>query len=160
MVQATGLASIAALASILFGVSFWEVRARRINRKAQVVDDLGLHVIGSLPAPPPIRRSLIGPRGKQQDWTQLVGESIDATRAIVLHASRVQGLRVVMVTSAQPSEGKTTLATHLASSLARAGRKTVLMDCDFRRPALHRLFGLAVTNGLAELCEAMPNWPM
>ena len=152
-IQATGLTSVAALASILFGISFWEVRARRINCMDQVVHGLGLRVVGSLPAQPPqaSRRLLVGPRDKQQDWTSRVTESIDATRAMLLYASRVQGLRVVMVTSAQASEGKTTLASHLAASLARAGRRTILIDGDFRKPALHKVFDLPVANGLAEL---------
>lgn len=153
VVQATGLASLGALASILFGVSYLEVRTRRINCMDQVVHSLGLRVVGSLPAPPIRSRlpSLISARGKQQDWTKLVTASIDAIRAMLLYAARVQGLRVIMITSAQPSEGKTTLAGHLAASLARAGRRTALMDCDFRRPSLHRVFDLIAPSGLAEV---------
>jgi capsular exopolysaccharide synthesis family protein len=48
-------------------------------------------------------------------------------------------------------EGKTSVSCHLATSLARSGRKTLLVDCDLRRPAAHRLFGLAAEPGLSEL---------
>jgi polysaccharide biosynthesis transport protein len=57
---------------------------------------------------------------------------------------------VVMVTSAVGGEGKTTLASHLAGSLARAGRRTLLIDCDLRRPAAHQLFELPLQPGLSE----------
>jgi capsular exopolysaccharide synthesis family protein len=56
-----------------------------------------------------------------------------------------------MVTSAVSGEGKTTLASHLASSLARAGRRTLLVDCDLRRPAAHQLFELPLQPGFSEV---------
>jgi len=60
-------------------------------------------------------------------------------------------LRVVMVTSAVESEGKTSLASNLAMSLARAGRKTLLIDCDLRRPAAHQLFEQPLQPGFSEV---------
>jgi capsular exopolysaccharide synthesis family protein len=56
-----------------------------------------------------------------------------------------------MVTSAASGEGKTSLATHLAASLARAGRKTLLLDGDLRKPAAHRIFDLPAGPGLCEI---------
>jgi polysaccharide biosynthesis transport protein len=78
-------------------------------------------------------------------------ESVDATRTMILHAARVDGIRTVMVTSAVAGEGKTSLSCHLACSLARAGRKTLLLDCDLRNPAAHRLFDLQGEPGLCEV---------
>src|SRR5205823_4998314 len=60
-------------------------------------------------------------------------------------------VQVVMVTSALPGEGKTSLSTHLAISLARAGFNTLLIDGDLRRPAVHRLFDAEVGPGFNEL---------
>jgi capsular exopolysaccharide synthesis family protein len=61
-----------------------------------------------------------------------------------------QEMRVVMVTSAVSGEGKTTLASHLAGSLARSGRRTLLIDCDLRHPAVHQLFELPLNPGFSE----------
>jgi len=58
---------------------------------------------------------------------------------------------VLMVTSAETGEGKTTLASHLASSLSRAGRKTLLIDGDLRQPALHQLFEVSLQPGFSEV---------
>lgn len=51
-------------------------------------------------------------------------------------------LKVVLVTSAEPNEGKSTTASNLAVAMARAGRHVVLLDLDLRKPALARLFGI------------------
>ncbi len=56
-----------------------------------------------------------------------------------------------MVTSATHGEGKTTVASHLASSLARAGRRTLLIDGDLRRPSAHQLFELPMHPGFSEV---------
>src|SRR5262249_30888475 len=84
-------------------------------------------------------------------WQNLLTESIDATRTMLQHAARQSGLRVVMVTSALGGEGKTSLASHLATSLARAGCRTLLIDGDLRRPVVHRLFDVDGTPGLSEV---------
>jgi len=58
---------------------------------------------------------------------------------------------VVMIASALPGEGKTSLASHLATSLARSGQKTLLIDADLRSPSIHRVFDLTPNPGLSEL---------
>jgi capsular exopolysaccharide synthesis family protein len=60
-----------------------------------------------------------------------------------------QSRRVLMVTSPRSGEGKTTLSVHLATSIARSHRKTLLVDGDLHHPLLHRLFDLGVEPGLS-----------
>jgi capsular exopolysaccharide synthesis family protein len=52
------------------------------------------------------------------------------------------------VTSANPSEGKTTVACCIATAIAHAGNRTILVDCDLRRPRIHRVFGISGDEGL------------
>ncbi len=53
-----------------------------------------------------------------------------------------QGPLVVMVTSASPGEGKTTTSANLATVFGEAGSSVLLLNCDFRRPSIHEMFGL------------------
>src|SRR5439155_14088017 len=141
-----------AMGVVLLIIAYWEFRVRRINTADDVVHGLGWRLVGQLPALPGQGRG--GLLRKQTDpryWQNLMTESVDAVRTMILHAARVDGLRTVMVTSAVSGEGKTSLSCHLACSLARAGRKTLLLDCDMRNPAAHRLFELPAEPGLCEV---------
>ena len=68
--------------------------------------------------------------------------------------SVAQGNGVLMVTSAQPLEGKTTTACNLAVALAYGGAKVLLVDADMRRPSVHEAFGVPSEPGLAERADA------
>jgi capsular exopolysaccharide synthesis family protein len=149
-----------ALIIILFSVAYWEFRARKIATGEDVISGLGWRLVGALPALP--NRSSgrsVSRKGDDKYWHSILTESVDATRTVLLHAARTEGLRTVMVTSAVAGEGKTSLSCHLATSLARAGRKTVLIDCDLRSPAAHRLFELPCDPGLSELLRGEVDYP-
>jgi capsular exopolysaccharide synthesis family protein len=152
-IKAGGVAALGSFVLALLGVSFWEFRARRIDAADEVVTGLGLKLVGALPALPgrTLHRSNASGSLPSRRWQSLLVESIDATRTMLLHASRAEAVRVVMITSAVKGEGKTSVSCHLAASLARAGRSTLLIDCDLRRPAIHRLFDQPVGPGLCEL---------
>lgn len=59
--------------------------------------------------------------------------------------------QTLLVTSANPGEGKSTTAANLALVMAQAGKRVLLIDSDLRRPSIHRLFGLANDKGLTNL---------
>ena len=63
-----------------------------------------------------------------------------------------QGAQVIMVTSTNPGEGKTTVSANLALALAAQGSRTILVDADLRKPSQKALFGIDTpSQGLAEL---------
>jgi capsular exopolysaccharide synthesis family protein len=79
---------------------------------------------------------------------------MDGIRTLLLHGQPDHPPRVVLVTSAERGEGKTSLAAHLAASLARSWRKTLLIDADLRGPAAHRVFDLEAEPGFSEALRA------
>jgi capsular exopolysaccharide synthesis family protein len=68
-----------------------------------------------------------------------------------------KNIKTVLVTSAVPREGKSTVAANLATALSRAGSKVVLVECDFRRPSTERFFELDHTIGLSDVLAGTGN---
>lgn len=67
--------------------------------------------------------------------------------------SRGQPPQTILVTSAGHAEGKTTVVANLAVALSEMGKRVLVVSCDFRRPAVHRLFGIPNLEGLAQALE-------
>ena len=81
-----------------------------------------------------------------------IREAYKALRTNVNFAlADTEGCKVIIVTSAMQSEGKSLTALNLAISLAQTEAKVLLIDCDLRRPKLHRLLGASTNIGLSNL---------
>ncbi|MAG92825.1 MAG: hypothetical protein CMJ48_03650 [Planctomycetaceae bacterium] len=134
-------------------IVFLEYRSHRISRLEEVVDGLGMRIVGNIPTMPRAssRRPTGDNRGKTAFWNSVLSESIDSARTVLLRDAKVDSLKAVMICSAVGGEGKSTLSCHLATSLARAGRKVLLIDCDLRRPSICRVFDLPQIPGVCEL---------
>lgn len=61
-----------------------------------------------------------------------------------------ESLRTILITSSAPQEGKTTIAVNLAGSFAQSKKRTLVLDCDLRKPALHKIFGRERIPGLID----------
>jgi len=68
-------------------------------------------------------------------------EAYRALRANISFSSIDHPVKTILVTSASPREGKTTTVVNLGIIMAQAGPRVLIVDADFRRPSLHRLFG-------------------
>jgi capsular exopolysaccharide synthesis family protein len=148
--QMAGVAGIAMLGLTAAGIALLEFRSRRVSSVDEVTQGLGVRVVGTVPAcPRKVRRS--SSAGKSSYWKSILAESVDAARTLLLHHARREDLRIIMVTSAMGGEGKTSLSSHLAVSMARSGRKTLLIDCDLRNPSAHKLFNVPLEPGLSSL---------
>jgi len=90
---------------------------------------------------------LLGPNPEPSEYL----EAYRALRASILSLHQEQPVHTILVTSATPAEGKTTVAVNLATVLALAEKETLLVDADFRRPELHLLFGIPQAPGLTEV---------
>jgi succinoglycan biosynthesis transport protein ExoP len=79
----------------------------------------------------------------------LMAESYRSLRTSLLLSSSEHAPRIIVVTSAAPSEGKTTTAVNLAISLTQTGARVVLIDADMRKPRVQNIFRVGNTNGLS-----------
>lgn len=80
-----------------------------------------------------------------------VSESCRAIRTNLLFMSANRSLKTLLVTSPSPQEGKTTVAVNLATVMAQAGSRVLLVDTDMRRPRLHRTFRLSPKKGISSM---------
>lgn len=85
------------------------------------------------------------------DPKTVISEAYNAVRGSLMFATRNGLPRVLMVTSVQASEGKSTSAYAIAAGLARVGKRVLLVDADLRRPSIHALADLANEKGLSTL---------
>ena len=88
---------------------------------------------------------------RQSANTGPTAEAYRQVRTNVHFARLAQEVRTILVTSANPAEGKSTTAANLAMVMAQAGEKVILVDTDMRRPSLHTLFGQPNSFGLTGL---------
>lgn len=148
-----------ALAGILLmsGLALLMDMADRSYRSPdEIVSDLGKPVLGHIPAMdlPNIKKvvdtvdpSLITihhSRGR-------IAEAFRSVRTGLFFSSRGSELKVVQITSPVPGDGKSTLSSNLAVAMAQSGRRVLLIDADFRRPRLQKLFGFDADVGVAQL---------
>ncbi|HTZ60740.1 MAG TPA: P-loop NTPase [Acidobacteriaceae bacterium] len=136
-------------------------------READTVEkSLGVPVICALPRVTDMRlRLALGPDGLRiagNRWRGLEGgffeEGVRQLRGYLILSVQTDPPRSVLVTSALPGEGKSTLALSLAMVNAEQGKSTLLIDGDLRKPAIERLVRLEPDNGLADVLAHRSHW--
>lgn len=144
-----------------FGLAYLaELSDHSFRTPEEIRRQLGLPVVGHIPffeagdnekllpadGPriDPILSSLYHPMSRE-------AEAYRSVRTALYFNSREGGHTVIQVTSPDMGDGKTTLIANLAVSIAQSEKKIILIDADFRRPRLHKLFKLSAKQGLASV---------
>jgi capsular exopolysaccharide synthesis family protein len=146
MIQ-SGAAGGAAFMGVATLIVLLDLRRRRLNDTGDVSEHLQINVLGTVPL-------LRGRGDKRLEQSARLAEAVDGVAATLLCRTAGEDHRVVMISSAMAGEGKTTLAANLATSLAAAGRRTLLLDFDLRRPMLHQVYQMPIGPGLGELLSS------
>jgi len=81
--------------------------------------------------------------------TSSVAEASRAIRTNLMFMAPDNPHQVLLITSAGPSEGKTTVACSISIAMAQTGQRVLLVDCDLRRPRIHRIFGRGSESGVS-----------
>jgi capsular exopolysaccharide synthesis family protein len=108
---------------------------------------LKLPFLGLVPTVHGDKLPLLASAGVPDDF----GESFRALRTALVSRYTDPGTKLLVVTSAQPLEGKTITAANIAMALAYGGSRVLLIDADMRRPGLHRPLRLTNERGLAQV---------
>ena len=111
---------------------------------------LGVPVIGALPLIPKVKQLHDGLILQDPEGPPL-GEAYHMLRTNMRFSETDNPSQLILVTSSQIGEGKTTTVGNLGVVLAQMGTSTILVDADLRRPQLHNMFGLAVEEGLTDV---------
>ncbi len=116
-----------------------------VKTPEDVAEKLQVPFLGMVPRVPGGTTLLSG------DVPHTFGEAFRSLRTALAFSNGATSGRVIVVTSSQPLEGKTTTASNLAIALALGGEKVLLVDADLRRPNLHTTLGIDNPIGLSHL---------
>ncbi len=150
------VAAVAALAGLFLGILL-ALGIEWVNPRIRSIEEFQslftVPVLASIPrvaggaGPGEASPALLSLREPQS----AASEAFRTLRTNVKFSRAREASNTLLVTSCMPREGKTTVSSNLALTLATAGRKVVLVDADLRNPGVHREMGLALGPGLAHL---------
>ncbi|HTX66927.1 MAG TPA: polysaccharide biosynthesis tyrosine autokinase [Opitutaceae bacterium] len=133
---------------VFFGVAFGlSMVDDRVKSAWDIESFIGVNLLGIIP-------DLSGVKEEDKHRLTLTAKATPGVEAFlsVYSAVKIQSKldypKIILVTSTIPGEGKTLISCNLAGSFARHGRNTLLIDCDMRRPMLHRHFNLQNDAGI------------
>ena len=153
--QETGLLAVAAVGGLGLGlglVFLISVRDDRLTSLKEIQDRLGEVIVGQVPEVEIQEKGSPLLLVETNDPRHAYAESFRSLRSALFYMAFDGGRpRTLLITSAVPNEGKSTVAANLARTLALGGSRVVLVDGDLRRGTLHRLLGLQRGPGLAEV---------
>lgn len=146
-----GLGAVIGLALGLSLAIFTGVNDDRVKSSHQIESVIGLPLIGIIPVIPKMDR---------RESSQIVlsrAAPLAAEAFLTLHSNlRLRNgadrMQVIIVTSTTPSEGKSFVSSNLALTFAAHGERTIIVDCDLRKPILHRSFGVPNAKGVIDYC--------
>lgn len=147
---AAGFAIVAAVAALV------AVMSNTVTNEESLKRLLNIPCLGAIPAVKTVGKTVCRekrPLLTDSDHKHDFADAVNMTRVRLEKELETKGKKVVLVSSALPSEGKTTVAVNLAVAMAQKGKKVLLVDCDMRNPSVAGVFGMANDSGLSEYLE-------
>jgi capsular exopolysaccharide synthesis family protein len=151
------------MAGVVLGVGLvclLESADHAVKAPEQLMETVSLPLLGVVPRMRRVARLCRGGHLWTPAWPDSIeSDAFRSLRASVLGAERPERPHVtILVTSAKAGEGKSTTALNLAAAFARSGERTLLVDCDLRRPSLAEVFGVDSSVGLVEVLRSEIPW--
>lgn len=145
-----GLACFSGLAYLL------ELADRSYRNPDEISMDLGMPILGHVPLAVISRADRIDEKVDSSIVTlhknrAPISEAFRGIRTALFFSCQQSSVKVLQVTSPVPGDGKSTIAANIAVSIAQSGRRVCLVDCDFRRPRVAKIFGLESDIGFVQV---------
>jgi capsular exopolysaccharide synthesis family protein len=125
----------------------------RLRNADEIKQSLGITVLGLIPRVADETSPIARGQKIHIDPTSEVAEAYRSLRTAIYFGSKDRPARSILVTSPERGDGKTTLASNLAISMAQAGRRTLLIDADMRAPMQDLIFSMNGRLGLATVLQ-------
>jgi len=140
---------------IIFLVEYLDDTVRSLDDVSKMYELSALGYIAKIP---------VSRRNKENEGVYImsnprspIAEAFRSMRTNIEFAGVVEPVRTILVTSPGPKEGKSTVSANLAAVMLQGGKRVVIVDCDMRRPRIHKLFGMNNRTGLSGLFRGQAN---
>lgn len=136
----------------IVGLGLMDMFKKHLDDPQKIKNDLNVDILGMLPtnnAPIRLLEPPTSARGKRR-YAHFV-ESVHSIVAMLIKKASIDDRQIFMVSSAGPSEGKSTLAQNLWAGLCEANYRCILIDMDFRRPSVHRYLKIDMGVGVSDV---------
>jgi capsular exopolysaccharide synthesis family protein len=143
-----------------FGLSFLlEFVDTSIKGPSDIARRVDLPVLGMIPHEDDLEEDIEDLRlAFASHPNSLISEAFRQIRTCLLFSGPASKRRALLVTSPSPEDGRTTVTLNLAASIARSGRKVLVVDANFRQPAIRRLFASCPEAGLSSALVGQAKW--
>ncbi len=145
-----GVIGVGLLVFVPLGLGFLDTRIKTVSHVEDSLGEVLLGAVKPIDGLGEVERAHVYRLHKDDGLTESyrgIYSSID------IHSTEAFP-KAIISTSSMPGDGKSLTASNLAAVFAAHGRRTLLVDCDLRRPVLHRYFGVDVTNGWIQALNA------
>jgi capsular exopolysaccharide synthesis family protein len=130
----------------------------RIASSTELLEHFSEPILGQIPNVAESRVEAGLPLLQAEDDRYTYAEAFRSLRSSLIFMPNQVELKTILITSAIPNEGKSTIASNLAVTMAAAGARVLLVDADLRRGDIAPLFGMEVRQGLTDVLRGTVQW--
>ena len=130
----------------------------RLSSSTEMLEHFSESILGQIPNVTETRGATGLPLLQEEDERYTYAEAFRSLRSSLIFMPNQTELKTILITSAIPNEGKSTIASNLAITMAAAGARVLLVDADLRRGDLAQLFDIDGKVGLTDILRGEHHW--
>ena len=130
----------------------------RLNSSSEMIEQFNEAIVGQIPDVASTRTNTGLPLLQEEDERFMFAEAFRSLRSSLIFMPNQTELKTLIVTSAIPNEGKSTITSNLAITMSNAGARVLLVDADLRRGDIAALFDIDGRQGLSNVLRGEVNW--